>query len=373
MGFAVTTYTNGAKGLLESRIVSLDQTLNLPQYQTQVEVDEDRYELFRAPSETVDKALLSTFIDPINDEKTIIVNNGDKGVWDSNEALYTSESDALNALETIYGPISDSDAVISDRQAYQVLIFNHDPANTNPNPPSFSASANSTVTQSGVSGQVAFTFSSTPGSTARLFVKNATGSFNVGSANTISISGTGYTGPNSKKYLGAGSVSEDISVAHFYPNLEPPDPSTNDIFGSAVNIIVTDSNAGQGFGNTFFPNGLSTSVTNPTPSYGEYVDVNTQIPILGDVYTFNTTSGSSNKNAIDNAKDQINILRYGDPSDPNSVGVSSYNAASINLKGLKKGHAVNAWSGKRMTVVASLEKQGLQAAIDILDDPQFFS
>ena len=139
MGFAVTTYSDGPIGIISARIISLDQTLNLPTKETQLEVDENRYQLFLTPSETIDSTLLSTFVDPINADKLTIFNNGSKTVWDSHEQLYSTESDALNALVTLYGAITDDDGVYSDRQAYSVLSFTVDSGNLDPTPPSASA------------------------------------------------------------------------------------------------------------------------------------------------------------------------------------------------------------------------------------------
>ena len=51
MGFAVTSYSDEAVGILSARIISLDQTLNFPESITQLAVDEDRYEMFEKPAE----------------------------------------------------------------------------------------------------------------------------------------------------------------------------------------------------------------------------------------------------------------------------------------------------------------------------------
>lgn len=373
MGFAVTTYSDGPIGIISARIISLDQTLNLPTKETQLEVDENRYQLFLTPSETIDSTLLSTFVDPINADKLTIFNNGSKTVWDSHEQLYSTESDALNALVTLYGAITDDDGVYSDRQAYSVLSFTVDSGNVDPTPPSASAAVGIAVTQHGstVTGEVAFTFSSSPGSTQRMFVKNVTDSFITGIANTVYLAGIGYSGPNEIQYLGVGEIYNDIDVMHFFPNLEPPDPDIDNIFGNAVNKIVTSSNKGQGIANTFFPNGLNTTTSAPTPTHGSFVTVDTSIPKIGDVFTFNTSSASSNVVTINASRSNIKDLRIGVVSDPNSVGVSSYNAAAINIKNLKKQHAIQVWTGKRMRVVATEDKAGFEAAISILSDPAF--
>ena len=127
MGFAVTSYSDGAVGILSAKIISLDQTLNLPNQGTQLDTDESRYELFRAPAEKIDKNILSKFVDPINAAKQIIVNNGGKSVWSANEQVYSSTSAAISALNTLYGEITDQDGVYSGRQVLTVLNFNGTP------------------------------------------------------------------------------------------------------------------------------------------------------------------------------------------------------------------------------------------------------
>ena len=59
MGFAVTSYSNEAVGILSARIISLDQTLNFPESVTQVQVDEDRYGMFKDPASKVDANIFS--------------------------------------------------------------------------------------------------------------------------------------------------------------------------------------------------------------------------------------------------------------------------------------------------------------------------
>ena len=76
MGFAVTSYKDDAVGILSARIVSLDQTLNFPESVTQLQVDQDRYEMFKKPAEKVDANCLSRFIDPINAAKQVVINTG---------------------------------------------------------------------------------------------------------------------------------------------------------------------------------------------------------------------------------------------------------------------------------------------------------
>lgn len=389
MGFAVTSYSDGAVGILSAKIISLDQTLNLPNQGTQLDTDESRYELFRSPAEKIDKNILSKFVDPINAAKQIIVNNGGKSVWSANEQVYSSTSAAISALNTLYGEITDQDGVYSDRQVLTVLNFNGTPASgigtlaTPANPPAGSASVDAAVVQDGVSGKLDFAVNTTAGVTGRAIVRDVTGGdFTTGTLgaigppsaglNTITIGGAEYYA-TSIEYIGLGSIYNDIDVFTFYPNLEPPDPNQENLFGNRSTVIVDTSNAGNGIANTFFSNGLSTSTDAPTPIIGEFVQTSTSIPTIGEVYTFNTTSGSSQVSNINAQQQIIKDLRFGVVSNSDDVGVGSFDAAAVVVKTNKKGFAVNTWSGKRMRVVATNDKTGYETAIQILSDPSYQS
>jgi len=387
MGFAVTTYSDGAVGILSARIISLDQTLNLPESVTQLQVDEDRYNLFKNPASTIDQKLLTSFVDPINTNKSDIVTAGGKSVWSANEKVYSSQADATTALETLVGAVTNKDCVISDRQVLTVLNFSGTAGGvigtiTNPaNPPAGSASIGVAVVQGGVTGKLDFAVNTTAGTTGRAIVRDVAGGFfvtgtvgesGVTGLNTVFIGGQDYY-PTSISYIGLGEVHQDVDVFHFYPNLEPPDPNVDDIFGSAENRILTSSNTGVGFANTFFPNGLNTSLTAPTPVLGVFVQATSSVPAIGDVYTFDTSTsgGTTALNTINTERQAIEDLRFGVVSTPTDVGIGSFNAASVVVKGMKKSHAVNTWSGKRMRVVANDDKGGYQAAIQVLTDPTF--
>ena len=387
MGFAVTTYSDGAVGILSARIVSLDQTLNLPESVTQVQVDEDRYNLFKNPATTIDQKILTSFVDPINTNKADIVTAGGKSVWSANEKVYASQADATTALETIVGVVTNKDCVISDRQVLTVLNFNGTASGvigtiTNPaNPPTATASVGDNVVQGGVSGKLDFAVNTTAGITGRAIVRDVSnGDFVTGTVgedgvtglNTVFIGGQNFY-PTSITYIGLGEVHQDVDVYHFYPNLEPPDPNVDDIFGSAENRILTSSNAGVGFANTFFPNGLNTSLTATTPVLGVFVQASSSVPAIGDVYTFDTSTsgGTTALNTINTERQAIEDLRFGVVSTPTDVGIGSFNSASVQIKDLKKSHAVNTWSGKRMKVVATSDKAGFEAAIQVLTDPTF--
>ena len=372
MGFAVTSYSDEAVGILSARIISLDQTLNFPESITQLAVDEERYNMFEKPAEKVDANLLSKFVDPINAAKQTVVNTGTAANFQNNYEIYNNESTAINKLNTIYGDFLDADGLYSFREAAPVLGF----TGLGTHPPAASYSAGIAVSDAGGGfGVLAFDFNPQVGVTTVAIVKSITGSFSSGVGNTIYFGGSGFSSPGTPypandtiKYIGIASVYQDVVVQHVHPNLEPPDPGTDDIFGNSDNVILTTSNKGVGFANTFFPNGLNTSTSAPTPNLNTFVQCTPAPPKLGEVFTFDTTSGSSQNTTISNNKTIIRNLRAGDPA-ASSVGIGSFNQASVEIKRQKKSHAVNVWSGKRMRVVAGQDKAGFQAAIEILTDP----
>ncbi len=367
MGFAVTSYSDEAVGILSARIISLDQTLNFPTSVTQLQVDEDRYVLFKDPATKVDANILSRFVDPINAAKQVVVNTGTASNFQSNYEIYASESAAISKLNTIYGDFTDADGLYSFREAAPVLGFTG--VGTLPIAGNFSAGI-AVSDASGGSGVLAFDFNPQVGVTTAMIVKSINGSFSSGIGNTIYFGGNPYNYNNTINFIGIASIYQDVDVMHIHPNLEPPDPGTDDIFGNSSNVILTTSNKGVGFANTFFPNGLNTSTSAPTPNLNSFVQCTPAPTQLGDVYTFNTTSGASQNTIISNNKTNIRNLRAGDPTS-NSVGIGSFNQASVEIKKQKKSHAVNTWSGKRMRVVAGEDKTGFQAAIDILTDPSY--
>ena len=393
MGFAVTTYDRGPIGILSAGIVSLDQTLNIPSNRTSVEISEDRYNLFLEPCVKIDKNILSKFVDPINNLKGDIVNNGDKSVWVANEILYSSSSDAITALTSLYGTQAPEDGLLSKREVITVLNFagtpqvGTPPGETPANPPSVSASVGAAVSQitnssegeTTASGTLYFPCSLSAGVTGRIIIRDVDGDFVTGTAgSSIGAAGTVYINgvpayPTGIEYFALGEIYEDIDVMTAYPNLEPPNPANDQIFGDNYNVIVSHDNAGTGFGNTFFINGLSTSPTSPNPLFGEFVGLNTLPTKKGEVLTFDTSSASSNASEIATDRAEIKILRYGDPSDPESVGVSSYNGAAVIVKKKKQNYAVNTWSGKRSVQNMTDSKNDLLTAIRILEEPNFQS
>lgn len=376
MGFAVTSYSDEAVGILSARIISLDQTLNFPTNVTQLQVDEDRYGMFKDPATKVDANILSKFVDPINEAKQNVVNKGTIDNFWKNYEVYGSESSAITQLDDIYGDFVDNNGLYSDREANPVLSFTGSSIGLVVHPPAASFSAGVAVSDAaGGSGKLLLDFNPVAGLSTVCIIKDITGSFSSGVGNTLFFGtpGVAYTYNDGISFIGSGEIHEDVDVMHIHPNLEPPDPGTDDVFGNSSNVILTSSNKGIGFANTFFPNGLNTSLTAPTPNLNSFVECTPAPPFIGKVFTFSTTSspGDSVIVSIGNSQKYIENLRVGILANVKDVGVGSFNQASVEIKKQKKSHAINTWSGKRMRVVAGEDKAGFQAAIDILTDPSY--
>tara|TARA_B100000683_G_scaffold267729_1_gene301863 strand:+ start:1493 stop:2662 length:1170 start_codon:yes stop_codon:yes gene_type:complete len=389
MGFAVTSY-NGAVGILSAQIVSLDQTLNLPSSDTELDTDENRYELFRTPAAAIDNNILVKYVNPINAQKDTIVTNGQISVFESNPIFYASESAALTALEALYGAHTSDTGVYSSRQVLASLRF--------PGSVLINAPIGATVTQAGnpdvINGQNAvngkvFGSGETIAGSPYLLVSNVdNGNFtthqssifpNAGVGQTVFINGVPIAvgvSPVNSDFIAVADIHDDIDVMHVYPNLEPTvNSNDDDIFGGAKNVILSQSNKGLGIANTFFANGLSTSTSSPVPSLGIFVEIegsSSAVPKRGEVFTFNTASGSSQASAISASRTAIGELRVG-TSDPTNVGVTTFNNASRIVKDNKQSFAIHVWSGRRMRQVATNDKASFLTAINILEDSSYQS
>ena len=76
----------------QQELYLLIRPLNFPESVTQLQVDEDRYEMFKQPATKVDANLLSRFVDPINAAKQVVINTGSGNNFWSNYELHASES-----------------------------------------------------------------------------------------------------------------------------------------------------------------------------------------------------------------------------------------------------------------------------------------
>lgn len=379
MGFAVTSYADGAVGILSASIISLDQGLNSPDSETALDSDKYRYQLFLDPAEKIDTKTLNDYINPINNNKSDIQGLGQWSVWDSNEKLYSSVGDANDAIDNLYGVVSQKDGLFSQKQIIQVIYWVGTPSSgfgslaTPSNPvTSGSFSAGDTVTQDGGgSGRLLENSTITAGVSGRLIIEQVDGDFNSGSDNvTVGAATSIITSVSDVKYVGEATIYEDVMLSHVYPAVEPTvQPGNDDIFGNATNKIITSSTKGQGIGNTFYQNGLNTTPSSPSPVLGVFVNCDGGVPSIGKVYTFDTSSASSNAASISSKKDEIQTKREGTGSPQTSVAEFA-GAASV-VKEQKQSYAVNVWSGERMKVVMNDDKTSYETAIAVLTNPGF--
>ena len=82
-----------------------------------------RYDLYQQPVEIIDEKTQSVYLTPIKDKKNNIISLGGLAEAENNMQYFTDSSDAITALETLYGSPSDNDGVISTRQAIVSLLW----------------------------------------------------------------------------------------------------------------------------------------------------------------------------------------------------------------------------------------------------------
>ena len=138
--------------------------------------------------------------------------------------------------------VTTGDGLYSERFTHSVFGFTGTPAippNTPAHPPAGNFSAGIAVTQhdNSAEGEVLVDFNTSAGANATMYVRQISGSFDVGIGNTLYFgpvgSGVGYTGPDTLNFIASGKIYNDVDVMHIHPNLEPPDPGTQDIFAGS--------------------------------------------------------------------------------------------------------------------------------------------
>ena len=341
MSFGVTTYSNGAVGILNANLNSLKQTF-LPGGQDTLGINSFRYESFEEPCRTIDNATLTSYNDPINSKKGEIQTLGNIGVFDSHSQYYLTANAAESAITTIFND------TLSHKEALNNIIINLDNSST--------VSDGDTVSEIGGSatGVVKVSRSLPIGIGVSFFVSVTGGTFGIG--NTIVVSSGLSTVIQGKEFVGYGLIYDDITVTSYYPYLEPADPSQDSPFEDQENKIITPSNAGQGVGNTFYKNSLQSS------TLGDYVDISDTLPFVGDVFAFDTASNPTGLTSITSIISEIDTLR---------TGISSYVGAGSTVKSFKKGYAINVWSLKKNTSNVNSSIVNIENAIRILEDPSF--
>ena len=341
MGFAVTTYSPSVVGLLSAQVASNQELLDLNSGQTTLGVNEDRYSLFLNPCEVMDDKVID-FLSDINTDKNSIVSLGNAANFLTYPKYYATDSSAETASQTVFGnTLSTNDAL--PNLNFPALGVNYTG--------SFSIGA-AITSSTGGAGVVALSTSSTVGVGFSVLVKNASGSFGIGATVYIGTPGIAYSSLSLVNYVGSGKVYPDNVIITYYPDLEPANTSVQNPFEDEQFRVLNNSRKGLGVANTFYSNSVSAG--------GSIVNSNDTISQLGEVFAFDTVSGSSVKSSIDSLNVNIGI---------NRSGITSYNNGSSTIKGYKKGYSVNIWSLKNSNVNLQNDINAKQAAIQILNDP----
>ena len=340
MGFAVTSYSPSVVGLLSAQVASSQELLNLNSGQTTLGVNEDRYSLFLEPCEVMDDKVID-FLSDINANKTSIVNLGTISNFNTYPKYYSDTSSANSATGSVFGNTLTSTEAMSNLNFSALSITS---ATT------FSAGI-AVSSSSGGTGVVAITSTSSVGIAFSVIVKSVSGSFGIGSTVYLGTPGVAFTALSSLNYVGTGKIYLDNVIITYYPDLEPANTSVQNPFEDEQFRVLNNSRKGLGVANTFYSNSVSG---------GSIVNSNDTISQLGEVFAFDTVSGSSVKSSIDSLVSNIGI---------NRSGITSYNNGSSTIKGYKKGYSVNIWSLKTSNVNLQNDINATQAAINILNDP----
>ena len=347
VAFGITSYPRGAIGIIEGNIVGLKQGI-VDSATTTVGVNTFRYEKMLEPSTTIDGFVNDNFTSVITTAKNSILSLGGLTAFQSNAVYYNSVSAAESALDNIYGGNGNATTVISKYNIYTNVNF----------PPTTAANGSipegATIGQegSGATGIAVSAISTPVNQPYALLVKNVSGTFVAGAANTITVSGAGFTSPSSINYVGAGDVYQDIVLVTNFPKLEPPDTSAETPFTGRQSKILTNSNKGLGVANTYYANAVNDL------TFGDFVDSVDSLPKLGEVLAIDP--GSGNVAQITTQRQNIGVLR---------TGVVSYVGGGDTVKRRKKGYAVNVWTLSNNRDNFNADITGLQAAIGVLEDP----
>jgi hypothetical protein len=340
MGFAFTSYNPPVIGLLSAQISSNQELLNLNTEQTTLGVNETRYSQFLEPCEVMDGKVID-FLNDINNDKNSIVSLGDITNFSTHSKYHTTDSAADTATQNIFGNSLSTIEALSNLN-FPALGVNYTG--------SFSIGA-AVTSSTGGTGVVALPASSTVGIGFSVLVKNVSGSFGIGATVYLGTPGIAYSSLSLVNYVGSGKVYPDNVIITYYPDLEPANTSVQNPFEDEQFRVLNNSRKGLGVANTFYSNSVSG---------GSIVNSNDTISQLGEVFAFDTVSGSSVKSSIDSLVSNIGI---------NRSGITSYNNGSSTIKGYKKGYSVNIWSLKTSNVNLQNDINATQAAINILNDP----
>lgn len=346
MGFAVTTYPNitPVVGLLSAQADSQKELLRINSSQTTLGVNSERYNMMLEPCQVMDNTTLG-YLNDISTDKNSIISLSDHTNFQTYSIYYGSSSAAESATETLF------DDVLTSVEAMSNLNFIGIDVKSNTNFP-----VGASVTSSdGGSGIVAIEETSSVGVAFSVIIKSVSGSFGIGSTIFLGSPGVAFTTLSSLNYVGTGQIYPDNTIITYYPDLEPPNTSVDNPFGNEQLKVLVNGTKGIGVANTFYKN----SLTNPS-TLGGVVQSDDSISSLGTVYTFDTVSGSSVKSSVDSLISSI---------DSDRTNLVSFNSGSSTIKGYKKGYSVNMWSLNKSNVDIQTNISGLEAAINILNDP----
>lgn len=343
MGFAVTSYPNTTPlvGLFSSQVKSQKDLLAVNSGQTTLGIQTYRYNQILEPCRAIDQIVVG-HLDNINSDKSTIVSTADGDNFYDHEQYYASSAAAQAATETLFN------GVISIYETCTNLIFTAASVKTTP---SFSVGT-AVSSASGGTGIVVIERTPSVGVGFSVILRNVNGSFGVGATVYVGNPGVAFTDLGSSNFVGSAEIYDDIVIQSYYENLEPPDVSVDNCFIPSTTIILTNANRGQGVANTFYQNSLEG---------GSIVHSTTANNSKGRVFTFDVTSGSSEKSTIDSEIATITSSR---------TSLTTPNNSSSTLKGYKKGYSVNQWTLQK-TSNSNQQISDLESAISILEDTQY--
>ena len=366
MPFGITAYQDreagqysGAVGLLQAENLSLNQNFEAQNKLDTLGINSFRYNLYKQPAEVIDSKTQSVYLTPIKDKKNNIISLGGYAEAANNMEYFGSSSAALSALETLYGPPTDNDGVISTRQVINSLVWTGVGNTTGIN-----VSAGDSIRTGGDEGGYGvalFDVSASIGNVARVDVQDITGNVSAGATffvDDIQQSG----GATSLEFAASGEVFEDSVIVLYYPNLHPPDPAAvNPLAGQQFKILPVNGTDGLGSGQTYYRNSIQGTydsfpyLTGSNPYKSGYT-------LLGDVYTVTT-----NQTAIGNDCADIDALRGTDLT----TGIQSYVGAGSTVKETRQEYAINQWSLVKNRVNTQARINANDAAISILKNSAF--
>jgi len=354
MSFGVTSYSDGAVGIMSANVISINQSLSgLSAYNT-LGIQTYRYDLYYGNAQTIDQKIQPNYLDPGSTKKNQILDIGDSDTFLSHPQYYASGAAAESAASTLYGQASEiqTDGVSADVTSYISLSA------TYPTPVTYTAGDAVTGSDGTSFGTVAFTTSLVQSGiayTGEYAVKDWNESAGVGIGSTMIASGI-TTNVTAIQDIGVSKVYDDFIAVTYYPNLEPPGDGTSNPFQGRQTKNFESVSDGIGAGNTFYGN----SIVGTT--YANYVDSVDALPYLGDALVFDTSSNTGGATSISNLRSDLST---------NRSGISSYVDASTKVKGQKNSASINIQSLKRAAVIIENQKSELQSTINVLNDPTF--